>query len=136
SKFAKINDKIVNKKDNSNNGKFRKYMPSLFGKNKICKYNYNVEIVCPPLYGCVTDFRNNNNKKVSFCEVVEVGSAIQSYDRRGQLYGIRKDEEIDIWFIGETHVKTQYNLTQEVNTSLYEIKKNSGVWGQGEECRL
>ncbi|CAG8580080.1 5784_t:CDS:2 [Diversispora eburnea] len=118
SKFSKINDKFVNKKGNSNNGGLRKYMPSL----------------------------SNNNKKITFCEVVEVGSAIQSYDRNGQLYGIRKDEEIDTWFIGETHAKTQYNLTrwvnknhydrEEVNNSLYEIKKNSGVWGQGEECRL
>ncbi|CAG8505337.1 4362_t:CDS:2 [Diversispora eburnea] len=112
----------------------------------VSENKYNVEIVCPRPYGCATDFINNDIIKVTFCEVVEVGPATQSYNRSGQLYGIRKNEEIDTWFIGETYAKTQYNLTRWVNknlydqeevlTSLYEIKKNSGVWERDEECRL
>ncbi|RHZ46366.1 hypothetical protein Glove_624g23 [Diversispora epigaea] len=148
SKFVNINDKRVNKKENSNNGGFRKYLPSLFGKNRLRRYSYNAEIKCPPPYGCrcTTDFIDENYKKVTFCEAVEVGPATQSYNRSGQLYSNKKNEEIDVWFIGETHARTKYNLTQWVNknhhdqeevwTSLNEIKKNSGKWGPGEECRI
>ncbi|RHZ85270.1 hypothetical protein Glove_67g73 [Diversispora epigaea] len=110
------------------------------------KESYNVEIACPPPYGCPTDFIDENNKKVTFCEAVEVGPATRSYNRSGQLYGNKKDDEMDIWFIGETHARTKFNLTlwvnknrydqEEVLISLNEIKKNSGKWGPGEECRI
>ncbi|CAG8573760.1 5889_t:CDS:2 [Diversispora eburnea] len=95
--------------------------------NSAVMYNYTVKIACPPPYGCDT---NNfiNNKKVMFCEAVEVGPAAQSYDRSGQLYANRKNEEIDV-------NKDHYDQ-DEIDISLKEIKKNAETWGLGEECRI
>ncbi|RHZ44251.1 hypothetical protein Glove_749g3 [Diversispora epigaea] len=102
-------------------------MPSLFDKNKLHHDSYNVEIACPPHMGATQILSKKMTRKLRFVKWLKLGLQHDLTIEAANYTVIKKNEEIDVWFIGETHARTKYNLTRWVNKNHYEVLNTNGT---------